>query len=165
MSLRTTQAENRMKFYEHSQLLIKTTANSFLNKYTFGSELANISSSYKEGLSSVCSSKINQLENIYRDYAIVLRDQEKKKFKEFPQTLKEIRKLIDEKPKAIFDLIRKHSLHLYLIESENPYINLNTVLYFISLKYLSSSFEELVFIASLIVQKGYLCDHSVSEIL
>jgi len=29
---------------------MKITSNSFLNKYTFGSELANIDTSYKNGL-------------------------------------------------------------------------------------------------------------------
>ena len=104
-----------MKFYEFSQILIKLTANSFLNKYTFGLEIANIRGSYRSGLESVSSSKIHQLENIYKDYTRILKEQEKKKIKELPLTLKDINKLIKEKPKTLFDLIKKISIHLYLI--------------------------------------------------
>lgn len=56
-------------------------------------------------------------------------------------------------------------LHLYMVESENPHTNLDIALYLIPFKYLTSAEQELSFIATLIIQRAYLSDTPLKEIL
>lgn len=57
------------------------------------------------------------------------------------------------------------SLHLYLIECENPDIELDTALFFIPLKSVANTNHELMFIASLIVQRAFLCSHKLETVV
>ena len=54
---------------------------------------------------------------------------------------------------------------MYIIESENPKVNLDVALYFIPFRYLSTNEQELSFIATLIVQKAYLTETPLKDIL
>lgn len=79
--------------------------------------------------------------------------------------LKDIQNLVKSEGDNLIDRIKLTSLHLYLIESENQNVDLDIGLYFTPFKFLSNTNQELIFIASLIVQRALISNHSLDEIL
>lgn len=66
IDFRSKISQNRTKFYEYSNNLLKAVSNSFLSKYVVGAATANIKNSFNTGLESVSSSRISDLTEKYK---------------------------------------------------------------------------------------------------
>ena len=84
---------------------------------------------------------------------------------EIPLTLDKLEKTTKQGSNVFLEKLKLLFNSLFLLESDNPQIDLNIILYVLSFKYLSTRSEDLNYISSSILQRGFNVNHDSEEIL
>ena len=80
-------------------------------------------------------------------------------------TLEKVEKAIKDGSYKMLERVKLMLHSIFLLECENPDIDLNTLLYILTFKYLSSQQEDLIYISNALLSRGFTSKHSNEEIV
>lgn len=159
IATRHHQCVNRTLFYSQNNSLLKALAPTPLLRYALGTETLNLPQHYLASLSSVSQTKLKDLEEVYAQFRANLKATEGTLVERLPLRLEKLESLLKDKNYDFLERLRPLLHTLFLLESENPDINLELALYLIPFRHLSSQSEDITYLASLLVQRALVGQH------
>jgi hypothetical protein len=159
------QCANRINFYTGNNHLLKAFAVSPLIKYTLGTETLNLHQNYLASLSSIGQSKLKELEEVYAIFRANLKAVECNLMEKLPVKLSQLELLLKDKSYDFLERAKPLLHTIFLLESENPDINLELALYFIPFRHLSAQNEDITYLASVLVQRALIGQHATSDLI
>lgn len=163
---RALKCEHRTLFYSHYTRLLRLLGHSpRVIKYVLGSETLSLHQSAASNLEAVSASKIRQLTDIYAEFKDCIKDAEGCLVSQLPRSLEALGQGLKGGSGQWLERVRLLLHTLFLLESENPQIDLDMLLYVLCFKYLSNQNEDLVYIANALLQRGFVGQHTNEQIV
>jgi hypothetical protein len=157
--------ENRIQFYSFNNQLLKVLSGNNFIKYAVGTETLNLPNNYNSELSSISSSKLKELEEAYQEFRGNIKTIENTIVEKLPLSLAKFELAMKDNHSTFLEKMKLICHSLFLLESENPEINLNIILYFITFKYLSNQNEDLIYLSNLLIQRAFIGEHKNDQLI